>query len=548
MSKGADARFSQVLTDPRFRTLKRSERKVKVDSRFKGMFTEKRFKTKYVMDKRGKRTNHVSSEDMKAYYDLSDEEAGASAANAEKKVDDAELTKQEPGPSGAPKKPTKRIPDARGQVDTDEEDLSSSSDEDSSGDEGEEFDHKWGELDKDVVRGDDVSRRLAICNIDWDRIKAVDLYLLLNSFKPDGSSILSVKIYPSEFGKQRMADEEQKGPAELIEKALPVEDDDDANQEEDEEGTSYVTEKLRQYQLNRLKYFYAVVECDNEATATALYDEVDGFEYESSASALDVRFVPDDVTFDENDVSSECSALPDAGYAPPVFITSALQQSKVRLTWDETDPRRKEKLQKFYDNKTEKDLDDLGAYLASSGEESEDDDEVEEPENEPATVDSKLKKYKDLLKSLDADEGEDQGLELTWEPSKEADQDEENDKEAEAEIGSESEEEPEVAEEPVVDTKKRKNKKGSKKHVDEDDKPDTELNLLLMDEDDKSHFNYEDYVRDDSKKKKKKATEDNFEVRLIILVTFSNNLLLVQRRRPSILCHVFVTSVSCRSI
>lgn len=69
----------------------------------------------------------------------------------------------------------------------------SSSDDESDEEEDQELfiDHVWGELDNDAPKTDESTRRLAACNMDWDRIRASDIMVMCHSFLPPGGSILN---------------------------------------------------------------------------------------------------------------------------------------------------------------------------------------------------------------------------------------------------------------------------------------------------------------------------------------------------------------------
>ncbi|XP_004475334.2 ESF1 homolog [Dasypus novemcinctus] len=224
------------------------------------------------------------------------------------------------------------------------------------------FEHAWRELDKDAPRADEITHRLAVCNMDWDRLKAKDLLALFNSFKPKGGVIFSVKIYPSEFGKERMKEEQVQGPVELL--SIP---------EDAPEKDWASREKLRDYQFKRLKYYYAVVDCDSPETASKIYEDCDGLEFESSCSFIDLRFIPDDTTFDDEpkDVASEVDLT---AYKPKYFTSAAMGTSTVEITWDETDHERITTLNRKFKKEELLDM-DFQAYLASS---SEDEEEIEE--------------------------------------------------------------------------------------------------------------------------------------------------------------------------
>lgn len=70
--------------------------------------------------------------------------------------------------------------------------------------------------------------------------------MLLSSFLPKGGQILSVSVYPSEFGMKRMEEEAVQGPVGLF-------DNDNENVNEDDDDDEIDIEKLRAYELSRLR-------------------------------------------------------------------------------------------------------------------------------------------------------------------------------------------------------------------------------------------------------------------------------------------------------
>ena len=284
-----------------------------------------------------------------------------------------------------------------------EEDSSSSSDDSSSEDEEEEvteqkeilFPDQHGDYENGIPTGE-VTSRIAVVNLDWDNIRAVDLMAVFSSFAPSHGRIFRVAIYPSQFGKERMEREEMEGPPQeifgqdenqsLADILSGAEDDEsDENTDTDEKIKNYILKedrgeefnpgKLRRYQLERLRYFYAVLSCSSKEVAQAIYDAVDGTEYLTSANFFDLRFILDEVDFSSDKVRDECDRIPD-GYRPTDFVTDALQHSKVTLTWDADDGVRKEVQKKaFAGSRADIDENDLKAYLGSDSSE----DEAPEP-------------------------------------------------------------------------------------------------------------------------------------------------------------------------
>ncbi|KAB5572161.1 hypothetical protein GE09DRAFT_956024 [Coniochaeta sp. 2T2.1] len=403
-AKIKDSRFANFETDPRFRLPSKKNTKTTIDKRFSRMLKDDEFIASATVDRYGRKLKTDNKKKaLERLYQEEDGDEDKGKGKVEVEVEDDEQVQRELRAADDKYDP------ARGGG------FSSSEDESEEEEEVEEDEDAVaagpGTLrEKEEVQTGEITNRVAVVNMDWDHIKSVDLFALFSSFVPLGGSIRKVSIYPSEFGKNRMQREELEGPPKELFQKKNDEDDFDGFESEEEEDESedgegeedsdeevkneliqegddadFDSDALRTYQLDRLRYYYAVVICSDPNTAHKIYEATDGGEYLSSSNFLDLRFIPDDVTFDD-EPRDECDSIPQ-GYKPVDFVTDALQHSKVKLTWDmhPEENSRKETLSKaFSGSRADIAENDLKAYLASD---SEDDDEEEE-EEAPAHADA----------------------------------------------------------------------------------------------------------------------------------------------------------------
>ncbi|GAA5940616.1 pre-rRNA-processing protein ESF1 [Sporobolomyces koalae] len=562
----SDPRFARLHTDPRFVRQKASKNKIVVDDRFKQLFQDqdaaKEGKGKRKVDKYGRPLEQESEvNDLKRYYRMASPDAQAmkdgTAAQEdddedEDGSDDDDEENDEPAPAG------KSFMDlARGEVlleSSDEEDEPEQDDEeagnesDSSSAAGsvalgpshrrrrqpsrspsidlseterplfpdEDDEDVQASQDEDDVPDVDPTKRVALVNMDWDNLRASDLYRVLASSlsatatsvqhapqpKPSGSStkfdqegnevgpykptaklsiapgrLLNLRIYPSSFGRERMEreaiegppvdvlrtkgaesdDEDEggngtlklgkknKGKAKERRRRADADDDDEDYTEKDlvndqlqENDEDYDTEALRKYQLERLRYYYAIATFNTVSAAAHVVKEINGTEFERTANVFDLQFVPDETSFEDDPIHEEATeasiAAEGNSYQGIDFSTDALRHSKVKLTWDADDPHRKTKLQTYLAAALDKSKQkgatkgrpnvgdaDIAQYLASSSDEEnesgaenaeEQDDFFEAAEEED--VKSKKDQKRNKLRNLFGLDGGDAGGEQSW--------------------------------------------------------------------------------------------------------------------------------------
>ncbi|UZP41579.1 hypothetical protein NXS19_009395 [Fusarium pseudograminearum] len=202
-----DKRFADFETDPRFRLPSKRQTKTTIDKRFSRMLKDDEFTATAKVDRYGRKVKSDSKKKaLERLYQEEDEDDKI-------EVDADEIVQKEL------LKAHKYDP-ARGGGFSSSEDESESEEEEEDSDEEEggaqvdtEGDMQRFQDEQNEVEDGEVTNRIAIVNLDWDHVKSADLMALFNSFLPEtGGKIDKISVYPSEFGKERMQQEEVEGP------------------------------------------------------------------------------------------------------------------------------------------------------------------------------------------------------------------------------------------------------------------------------------------------------------------------------------------------
>lgn len=449
---------------------------LEADDRFKAMLTDSRFAlggdvglAEGGIDKYGFKQKQKKDKKKKKEGD------DPAASGTDDDSDGGESGGDSDGEKGVNEDPASRIAFltalSRGEVDV----SSSSEDDSSSGEEYDDRDHssdddsigsvdgaglldphaKFASIDPEPEITFDDSKFLAVCNMDWGSVRAVDLFAITSSFAPPGS-VKYVRVYPSDFGMERMNNDVTLGPQGIWKKKSAYSDTDDddsdsgsgsdgedenlghnakesegnngSDKEENEENDpsesddnnsasenegseddededeidedellketykhfdtnptsstndDFDAEKLRAYEMSKMKYFFAVVEFTSSGAADAAYKELDDMEIGHSSANIDLRAIPEtDVegVVEGRTLRDQAFSIP-SNYAPPDFVVAALQQTAVKCTWEEGDKERERLLTQYgVGNDAWQAMtngDDLRAYLASGSSDEESDD------------------------------------------------------------------------------------------------------------------------------------------------------------------------------
>lgn len=392
-----DPRFKKVFSDPKYRYARKQKNRVEIDDRFSKSDLIVNKSTSKV-DKYGRRLKKDDDALTKTFDDLYKQQGEESNDEEEKKNEsESESDSESEDDEGSVED---ILAKARGLTGDSDSDSDSDLDSDASALDDDEDDEIV-----ETIPEHDPTMRFAAVNLDWDHLNSTDLFATFSSFLPKDGYIKRVQIFKSEYGKQKLEQEDLHGPPTEIfnqKEQQELSDEEDSDEEEidvvsaskklykesNEEDMEFNTSELRKYQMDRLRYFYAVITFNSLETSQHVYQLCDSTEFESTGNFFDLRYIPDEMEFDDIDLRDQCNDVP-INYKPIEFSTDALRSSKPKLTWDETPAERVQFINRAFKQSELEDM-DFKAYLASDSED----------ENENEAAENSVNKYKSLVSGL----------------------------------------------------------------------------------------------------------------------------------------------------
>lgn len=276
----SDPRFSAMHSAPIFAKQKKDNFKTKVDSRFSSLLTDEKFvgaagKTD-IYGRKNKKNSSNAKKEMESLYVKEDSNDKGKQSKFKGKEAKTASKKQNGNKGDTRVDYLNKL--ARGEIEgsssenSEEEEFEGGSSDENSDSDDEIYDRKQksalaipsitkeGKLDLGLTGEESdeepqydtsstiESNRIAIQNCDWDNISAKDIMAILLSFCPTGKRVDSVSVYYSDFGLQRMKEEEEVGPQGiwLEDKATSSDEDIDSDEdveEDDDEDIADISRK-----------------------------------------------------------------------------------------------------------------------------------------------------------------------------------------------------------------------------------------------------------------------------------------------------------------
>ncbi|CAB3405996.1 unnamed protein product [Caenorhabditis bovis] len=350
--RGVFVKFAAALTDERFSSrtkvdMRGRKQKNRIGNGMLDLYELENAEEETVKKVSKKKTTPKPKDDIEAFFDENEDDDQNEIKEKEEDIEDeADDEEDEDEEEEEETNRHRKLDLARGEgnshLSSSDDDSSEEDDEDEEDDdeqmaESMKIEMDLANLDRDAEQVEWISKRIALCNLEWDTVNCEDILMLVKSFIPEGGYVESVGIYMSDFGKEQLELEEKNGPPVKLSKPLEEYTEDEMNAE-----TKTI---VRKYLLDRLKYYYAVITFSDEKSAQAVYEECDGFQFEETGLKMDMRFVPDDMEFEEE----RCREFLKAGdvnlekYKPKKKPKNSIASTSTKLSWDEDDPSRKKK-------------------------------------------------------------------------------------------------------------------------------------------------------------------------------------------------------------